>query len=194
MASASSATANFANPGGAETCTPKPKNCTPSPLQIAITDLIKRKFPAGTKAWAYLMETFDLKERAAKHRLSNTVSYSIEELQDLIQGDDGLDYLNALMAEATPKWWVNLQKSLKLSAARVLQEEAQQTVLSLDAGPMDRSTRRKTKRFFDADRNLTAARAQEETNVGFLHQDHHRAMAGSLAQTQAQAKTGGRRR
>ncbi len=134
------------------------------------------------------MDTFDLKERAAKHRLSNTVSYSIEELQELIQGEDGLAYLNALMAEATPRWWVNLQKSLKLSAARALQEEAQQAVLSLDAGPMDRSTRRKTKRFFDADRNLTAARAKEETHVGFLHQDHHRALAGAMAQTQGQAK------
>lgn len=192
MPRASVTTADFANFGGAESCTPKPKKCTPSNLQIAITKIIKFKFPAGTKAWAYLMDTFDLKERAAKHRLSNSVSYTIEELQALIQADDGLEYLNALMADAAPKWWVNLQKSLTLSAARVLQEEAQQAVLSLDAGPMDRSTRRKTKRFFDADRNLTAARAKEETAVGFLHQEHHRAAAGTMAQAQAQGK--GRRR
>src|ERR1700722_5520640 len=124
MPQALAATPNCANYGGAKICTPKQKNCTPSNLQVSITNLIKTKFPAGTKAWAYLMDTFDLKERAAKHRLSNTVSYSIEELQALIQGDDGLAYFEALMADAAPKWWVNLQKSLKLSAARVLQEEA----------------------------------------------------------------------
>src|SRR5882757_5890091 len=105
MRTASVTTADFANYGGAESCTPKPKKCTPSDLQIAITKIIKFRFPAGSKAWAYLMDTFDLKERAAKHRLSNSVSYTIEELQALIQGEDGFEYLQTLMADAEPKWW-----------------------------------------------------------------------------------------
>jgi hypothetical protein len=179
-----------ANLRGAVSCTDFPRSCTVSNLQIAITDLIRSQNPR--KTWAFVASMFGLKERAAKHRLANARAYTIEELQALIQSDNGLEYLEALMADATPRWWVNLQKSLKLSAARVLQEEAQQAVLSLDAGPMDQSTRRKTKRFFDADRNLTAARAKEEVAVGLLHQKHHRAMAGAMAQTQSQAQ--GRRR
>jgi hypothetical protein len=146
------------------------------------------------KTWGFLCDVLyrtariEMTERVAKHRLGGSRDYTVEELRALIQSEDGADFLNALMADAEPKWWVNFRKSLKLSVARALQEEAQQAVLSLESGPMDQAMRRKTKRFFDADRNLTAARAKEETAVGFLHKDQTRALAGAVVPAQAKGK------
>jgi hypothetical protein len=161
-------------------------------MSAAITKVLKVKEPR--KTWGFLCDLLwvtsrhEMTERVAKHRLAGSREYSVDELRMLIQSEDGADFLSALMADAEPRWWVNFKKSLKLSVARALQEEAQQAVLSLESGPMDKALRRKTKRFFDADRNLSAARAKEETAVGFLHQDHARAMAGSVAETKTKAK------
>jgi hypothetical protein len=193
MQTASGTTADFANFGGAQTCTPNHKIRTVSALQVAVTNIIKFKKPAGSKAWAYIGDLFGIGERSAKSRLSNSVSYTIEELQALIQGDDGAEYLEALMADATPTWWVNLKKSLKLSEARALQEAAQQVVLALDNSPLDPALRRKTKRFRDADRKLSASRAKEETAVGILHQNHARSMAGAVVQAPIKTQSGARR-
>lgn len=188
MRAASFASAGLSNSGGVKICTDRTKTCTVSQLQASITEIIKLQKPNGTKAWAFIAGLFGLKERAAKYRLSNTASYTIEELQALIHGEDGYVYFEALMADAKPKWWSDFQETVTLCKARALQHSARQAVLSLDLEEMDVPTRRKTKRFFDADRNLTAARAKKETAVGILHQEHNRAVAGGMAQAAVQAK------
>lgn len=189
MPQRSLAGANFANLGGAKICTPQPKICTPSDLQVAITRLIKFKFPAGTKAWAYLMDTFALKERAAKHRLSNSVSYTIEELQALIQGDDGFEYLRVLMADAEPKWWWWAKRVIATAERRRLAAELDQEILQLETSrPPDVSGRRRIKGDLDARTTLGKKFATAETALGFLHPDVDRSVDRGVAQTQGRRR------
>lgn len=183
------------NSRGAETCTDIPDSCTVSPLQKSITDLIKLKKPAGSKAWAHLCDLFGIKERSAKHRLSNSVSYTIEELQVLIQGDDGWDFLVALMADSQPLWWLWLTKVMKLANVRRRQAEDMQEVLALEtSAPVQADSRRRVKRILDANRNLNAAVAQKETALGFLAPIGDRASISALVQPKAKARTGARSR
>jgi hypothetical protein len=183
MATASVTTVELSNSGGAKTCTDRSKTCTVSRLQAAISDLIYQHNPR--KAWAFVADLFDLKERAAKNRLSNSASYTIEELQILFQSEDGRDYLDAMMDDAMPEWWRAVRASIELSDARRLQAQAQQKVLALDNGPLEQPTRRKMKRFLDADRTLNAARAEKELAAGLLHQNAARPLDRAVAQTQA---------
>jgi hypothetical protein len=163
-----------------------------SNINAAVNAVLKIKEPR--KTWGFLCDILwktsraEMTERVAKHRLAETRAYTGEELRILIQSENGLEFLNALMAEAKPKWWADIQEVIVLCKARALQHSARQQVLSLDLEEMDVPTRRKTKRFFDADRNLTATRAKKETAVGLLHQEHHRAVAGAVAHPQTKAK------
>lgn len=193
MSAVSTTSGNFAKNGGAQICTKRTKTCTVSQIQAAVSEIVKSQKPAGSKAWAYIGELFGLKERAAKYRLSNTASYTIEELQTLIHGEDGLVYFEALMADAKPKWFTEIQHAIALCKARAHHEAARQHVLSLDLEEMTVPTRRKAKRFFDADRNLSAARAKKETAVGLLHQEHGRAVDSRMAQTRIKTKAAGMR-
>lgn len=192
MSSTVATAGNFANSRGAETGIDFSVLGISSNINVVINKVLKVKEPR--KTWGFLCDLLwetsriEMTERVAKHRLGGSRDYTVEELRALIQSEDGADFLNALMADAEPRWWVNFRKSLKLSVARALQEEAQQHVLSLESGPMDQAMRRKTKRFFDADRNLSAARAKEETAVGFLHKDNDRTVAGAVAEAKAKGK------
>lgn len=100
----------------------------PSEIQVAITNLIKSKRPHGTKAWEMLTDRFGIGERAAKYRLSNRTSYTAEEFQALVKGEDGHDYLKTLMADANPKWWRPLKRALKSARFRKAVEAAQQPI------------------------------------------------------------------
>lgn len=63
------------------------------------------------KTWGFLCDLLqdiskiEMTERVAKHRLAGTRDYTVEELQALLQSDEGIDFLVALMADAEPKWW-----------------------------------------------------------------------------------------
>ena len=154
-----------AKTGGAETCTVWQKSCTVSPLQAAITDIIKRKKPAGTKAWAFLCDLFGIKERSAKSRLSNSVSYTIEELQALIHGDDGLEYFEALMADAEPEWWRWTRWAIEQGSLKRLAVEATQKSLELESQLPITPARRKG----NADvKKLSAGLSRSQTALGIL--------------------------
>lgn len=181
MRTASLATAELANLGGAENCTNRTKTRTISQLQSDVTDLVKRHFPR--KTWALLADAFELKERAAKHRLANNSSYTIEELQLLFQSEDGLDYLNAMMADATPTWWVWCKQVMAQAEKRRLAAEATQEALQLEAQlPPTAAARRLTKGNADATKKLSAAFARKETALGILRPDVNRAPARAVAQ------------
>jgi hypothetical protein len=185
----SAMTADCANFGGAETCTTYQKTCTVSALQVAITDIIKSKKPAGTKAWAYLCDLFGIKERSAKSRLSNSVSYTIEELQALIQGEDGRDFLDALMADAEPEWWIWTKQIMAQAAKRRLAAEATQEALQLEAQlPPTAAARRLTKGNADVSKKLSSAFARKETALGFLRPDNNRSLDSGMAQAKARAR------
>ena len=85
MHEAYATTAGSPKMAGDKTCTVFPETYTVSPLQAAITNLIKMQNPH--KAWVFVSDLFGLKERSAKHRLANERSYTIEELQRLAYTD-----------------------------------------------------------------------------------------------------------
>lgn len=173
------------NRGGAETCTDSAVSCT-------ISDLIRSKYPV--KTWSFISQMFGLQERTAKHRLAGTRAYTISELTELLRSDDGADILEALMADAKPRWWAGVEAAMKIATARYHQEMARQVVMMLDAAPLDMPARKKLKRVTDADRSLSAARAKEEAVLGFLLQDGNCAVAGAVAAPKAQAGGAGVRR
>lgn len=97
----------------------------PSEIQVAITNLIKRKRPHGTKAWEMVADQFGIGERAAKYRLANRSSYTADEFQVLLRGEDGHDYMKMLMAGANPKWWRPYKKALNSARFRRFLETQQ---------------------------------------------------------------------
>lgn len=194
MPRAYSASAPAANSRGAETCTGFPESCTVSSLQKALSALIKMRNPH--KAWVFVSDLFGLKERAAKHRLANARSYTVEELQLLLHSTDGREVLDLLMETASPipEWWTEWRKTWELTAIRREQALLQQRALALDNTPMDRPARRKLKRFVDADRHLSATRAEKETAVGLLAANAGRGRAGAMDAAAAKIQAAGARR
>lgn len=166
-----------------------------SSLQTGITKFFKSQQPR--KTWALLADLLGVGERVAKHRLANTRSYTIEELQIMLQSDNGYEILELLMDESKPRWWAMLQETVTLARARHHQELARQQVLKLEAAPFEIPTRRKAKRIADADRQLSSSRSRKETALGFLLADSSGLAVGTMASAQTQAmpsrKAGGRR-
>jgi hypothetical protein len=177
-----------ANLRGAKICTTRTKTCTASPLQEAITDLLYHFNPK--KTWAFVADTFGLKERAAKHRLSNNSSYTIEELQVLFQSDDGEAYFDAMMGDAAPAWYVWHKQIRAQAAKRRLAAEATQEALQLEAQlPPTAQARRFTKGNANDTAKLSAAFARKETALGFLAPEHNRAVVRAVAPAEGKTVT-----
>jgi hypothetical protein len=158
-------------------------------IHKAVTALFDRLKPK--KTWALIAETLHLKEHTAKHRAANHTGYSVEEIQILLHGDNGRQVLDLLMESASPipEWWTEWCKTWELTAIRSEQALLQQRALALDNTPMDRPARRKLKRFVDADRHLSATRAEKETAVGLLAANAGRGRAGAMDAAAAKAES-----
>lgn len=155
-----------------------------SPLHEAITDLFKARQPL--KTWGFLANLIDCTERVAKHRLSNARSYTIEELQLMLQSEDGFEVLQILMDGAQPKWWWWAQRVIATAARRRQAAELDQEILLLETSrPADVSGRRRIKGDLDAQTIQNRKFAQTETALGFLHQDVVRGEDRSLASAKA---------
>lgn len=167
-------TPNFANIRGAKTCTVQPESRTPSRIQVAITDLLRARYPR--KTWAFLASMFDIKERAAKHRLANQVSYTVEELQVLLKGEDGFEYFEALMEDAAPQWWLWTKHAFLQGEKRRVIAEAEQEYLELERHLPPTAIASRLKRGnADATRKLQKTFAKKETALGFLRPELDRA-------------------
>ncbi|MDB5652939.1 MAG: hypothetical protein JWQ94_552 [Tardiphaga sp.] len=194
MSQAYPSTVQIAKSGPGNNCYGISKTATFPTIHRAVTDFFERLQPK--KTWALIAETLHLKEHTAKHRAANHTVYSVEELQVLLHGANGREVLDLLMASASPipEWWTEWCKTWELTAIRGEQAQLQQRALALDNTPMDRPARRKLKRFIDADRHLSATRAEKETAVGLLAANAGRGRAGAMdaAAAQAQAASNGR--
>ena len=170
------------------------KTATFPAIHRAVTDFFERLQPK--KTWALIAKTLQLKEHTAKHRAANHTVYSVEEIQILLHGDNGREVLDMLMESASPipEWWTEWCKTWELTAIRSEQALLQQRALALDNTPMDRPARRKLKRFVDADRNLSATRAEKETAVGLLAANAGRGRAGAMDAAAAKVQAAGARR
>lgn len=196
MAAAYAGAASPANSGGAQSRTAFPQSRPVSVLQAAISALLRDKNPR--KTWGFLADAFGLRERQCKARLSGETCYTIEELQTLLQSEDGLDFLVAVMADATPAWWRWALKVMAIASVRRRQSEDQQLIMSLEAGAAEHSARRRIKGALDADKRVSAAIARAETALGFQQPDADRgavAVSRPIARVphRAMAAKGGRR-
>ncbi|WP_157043617.1 hypothetical protein [Nitrobacter hamburgensis] len=172
-----------------------PSLSTISPLQAAITNVFKVKQPH--KTWALIANTLKVSERTAKHRVANARAYTVEELQVILQGENGLEFLNVLMADAEPRWWWWAKRVMAIAARRRQAAEIDQEILKLETSPLaEAGARRRIKGDIDASKNVGAKLARAETALGFLAPNTDRAGRGAMAPTKAQTvrTVGGRGR
>jgi hypothetical protein len=182
MGTASLTTPNSANSRGAEMGTVLSVSGGVSPLQTALTDFFRIKQPR--KTWAFLASLLNASERVAKHRLANTRSYTIEELQTMLQSEDGFEVLQILMAGAAPKWWWWAKRVIATAERRRQAAELDQEILLLETSrPPDVHGRRRIKGDLDARTIQNNKFAQTETALGVLYQDINRPADRAVAQT-----------
>lgn len=186
MSEAYSAISATTNLGGAKVGIKNPVLGTVSLLHTGLTDLFKTQHPR--KTWAFLSDLLDVSERVAKHRLSNARSYTIEELQVMLQSENGLDVLNVLMAGAEPRWWWWAKRVMAIAARRRAAAEIDQEILTLETSPMaDARSRRRLKEDQHASQNVGTRLARAETALGFLAPVKDRPVAGPVVHTAKQA-------
>jgi hypothetical protein len=187
MTTSSVTTCEQSNFGGAKTGTKNPILGIVSPLHEAITELLKSRYPL--KTWGVLANMINSSERVAKHRLSNARSYTIEELQMMLQSEDGFEVLQILMDGSRPKWWWWAKRVIATADRRRQAAELDQEILLLETSrPADVSGRRRIKGDLDAQTISNRKFAQAETALGFLHQDVVRTEDRAVAPSKAPAK------
>lgn len=132
------------------------------------------------KTWGFVASALDVSERTAKHRLGGTRDYTVDELRTLLRSEDGLEFLMAVMGDATPKWWRWLTKVMTLAAVRRRQHEDAQEILKLEtANDVDVGARRRIKGALNADKRISAAVARAETTLGLSRPDVDRVGAAA---------------
>ncbi|QUS39529.1 hypothetical protein RPMA_12305 [Tardiphaga alba] len=140
-------------------------SCTFSAVSIDLTQVAKSKFPQ--KTWAHLASMLGLQERAAKYRVSNSRAYTADEIRTLLQSEDGLDFLAAIMADAEPKWWWWAKQVMTVASIKRRRHEDEQEILKLEtSAPAETGARRRIKGALDANRNIKAAVDRAETALG----------------------------
>lgn len=131
---------------------------SPSPQNGATVATIKNLFPQHTrKALARLL---GLSDGAARKKLTGERAFSASELAALLRSEHGLDFLAAIMAGASPRWWVQVQSAFKLGAMRRHRQQLQEAI-------------NEAERLGD-----TLARA--ETALGVCDADFHRPQVDAL--------------
>lgn len=158
-----------------------------SPLQAAVTDFFRVKQPR--KTWGFLANLLDVTERVAKHRLANTRSYTIEELQTMLQSEDGFEVLQILMDGSQPKWWWWAKRVIATAERRRMAAELDQEILLLETSrPPDVHGRRRIKGDLDARTIQNNKFAQAETALGILYQDINRPADSPVAQAKGRRR------
>lgn len=125
-----------------------------------IIECLKTIFP--TKPWAPLMETLGLKQRAAKHRTDGDRKFTADELAQLLQSEDGFEFLVAVMADARPTWWRVCRPLMEVAETQKMQAIARRRLRRVIEGAVD------------ADREITGAIAQAETALCVQDEDFYR--------------------
>ena len=128
-------------------------------LQKAIALAFREIFPR--KTWLEIAEWFGLSERGAKHRLAGSREFTAEELALMLRSEHGLTFLSAIMADATPRWWVALSQQVAIKDARRYEAAA----------------RRKLKEAIDAEADLSNAISHADA---LLDQDFMRPHSDAL--------------
>lgn len=173
--------------------------------RAALTAVLKIK--ESRKTWAFLADLLspqiEISESVAKHRLRGSRDYTSDEIRKLLQSEEGLEFLVALMADAEPKWWWWAKQVMSVASIKRRRKEDEQEILRLEtSAPAEPGARRRIKGALDANRSISAAIDRAEIALGYglsnvaggngdgagsAHRAPHRAMAPGRGQA------GGRR-
>lgn len=93
------------------------------------------------KPYRALVDLLHISERDAHYRLSATRKYDAVDIANLLQSEDGIQFLVAIMDKARPRWWVAILKMAALGSI----EQRRQADLKL------------MRRVFDADQSSALA-------------------------------------
>lgn len=194
MPRASGVTGNCATFGGAETGINFSVLGIGLDINAAISKALKIK--EHCKTWGFLCDLMNdanppvpMTERKAKHRLAGSREYTVQELQAMLQSDDGFEILQVLMAQSEPKWWWWAKRVIATAERRRQAAELDQEILQLETSrPPDVSGRRRIKGDLDARTTLGKAFARKETALGFLRPDQDRTADSRVAQAQIKGR------
>jgi hypothetical protein len=146
-----------ANQGSGKTCT---ISGTTRHLNSTIAQCLLAIFPR--KTWLRLVELTGLSERTAKYRMSGKRDFSASELAVLLRSEHGLDFLAAIMGEASPRWWVMVRSAFKLGAMRRHRQQLREAI--------------------DEAERLGDTLARAETALGVCDEDFHREQIDALGE------------
>jgi hypothetical protein len=176
MATASVTTAALSKNRGAETGIDFSVLGIENSTTPLISAILRIKEPS--KTWGFLCDLMwktkrvEMSERVAKHRLSGTRDYSGDEIRVLLQSEEGLEFLVALMADAEPKWWWWAKQVMTVASIKRRRAEDEQEILKLEtSAPAETGARRRIKGALDANRTIKAAVDRAETALGFQRPD-----------------------
>lgn len=159
MSAGSRTIALGANAGSAETGIGKPETGN---IHSALILRLKAIFPR--KTWASLAILTGTTERTAKHRVSGSREFTVEELRALLRSEHGFEFLSVLMADADCGWWRLCRVMMKAVSAR-----------------RDRSRiARELHEAVNADRDLSAAIGRAEAALAFQDEDFMRPHVDAL--------------
>lgn len=127
-----------------------------------------------TKTAAHLVARTQVSERAAKFWLAERKEMSADALVRLLRSEEGFEFLDAIMADARPAWWLGCQRVLAIAQVRRRQAEDRRLLEQLEQDPGMARTRRSLKGAIDADRSLSAAIGRAEAALRLPATKHAR--------------------
>jgi hypothetical protein len=139
-------------------------------VNFAIVSRIKSLY--ATKTAQTLAHWLGISPRTAKHRLSCTREFSVEEIGTLLHSEHGFEIVAAIMATSPkqPEWWRICSPVMEAANIRRMQMLAQRRISKA------------LEEALDADRNLTDTIARAES-VAVQDQDFYRPHLDALRST-----------
>ncbi|MCA6108155.1 hypothetical protein [Bradyrhizobium cenepequi] len=86
-----------------------------------VARVAQKLWPVKTD-WALRHKT-GASDRMCRYWLENKYSLSSDALACLLRSDEGFQFLEAIMGDATPLWWIDFKRSVKRAELRRQQEE-----------------------------------------------------------------------
>lgn len=116
-----------ANPGPASPCRDQAKDF---PTNSIVMRVARALWPLKTDM--ALAAKTGASERMCRYWLAQRYDLSVDDLVALLRGEEGLQFLQAMMAGARPTWWRRFKRTARLSALRAAQEKQRREIEQLE--------------------------------------------------------------
>lgn len=127
MSSALLAASGKANPGLEKVFRVSGRSLPPI---AAIARVARRIWPVKTDREMSLRT--GTSDRACRDLLAERGGMSLDAITSLLKSEEGIDFLEALLGDATPAWRARLHRSIKLAELRQQLEEQRQRIAELE--------------------------------------------------------------